>query len=182
MCWNPTHFLCPFTGSQSVHSAALPEEAPYLLLKNLQYNQTHSNTHSLTQSNTYSVKHTLKDPHSPSETHAETLSSTDTETHSDTFKVTDTLSATHIEIEPDKNSDTHTVILVQLQQVSAVKTANTERYEGTAVEKIFADYWCCKIQFNTHSCVVLIVLPSHNPDCHSFTMCLWFVISAFTCK
>ncbi|XP_040000317.1 ADAMTS-like protein 2 isoform X2 [Xiphias gladius] len=115
-----------FPGSQSVHSAALPEEAPYLLLKNLQYNQTHSNTHSLTQSNTYSVKHTLKDPHSPSETHAETLSSTDTETHSDTFKVTDTLSATHIEIEPDKNSDTHTVILVQLQQVSAVKTANTE--------------------------------------------------------
>ncbi|XP_008333008.1 ADAMTS-like protein 2 isoform X2 [Cynoglossus semilaevis] len=53
----------PFPGSQSV----LPEEEPYLLLEELQYNQTHS----LTQSNTYSVHHTLVEPHSP-ETPADT--------------------------------------------------------------------------------------------------------------
>ncbi|XP_022617587.1 ADAMTS-like protein 2 [Seriola dumerili] len=86
-----------FPGSQSIHSAALPEEAPYLLLEDLHYNQTTSNTHSFTESNAYSVKHTLTDPQSPAETHMETV-----------------------------HPDTHTAILVQLQQVSAVQAANTE--------------------------------------------------------
>ncbi|XP_023253989.1 ADAMTS-like protein 2 [Seriola lalandi dorsalis] len=86
-----------FPGSQSIHSAALPEEAPYLLLEDLHYNQTTSNTHSFTESNGYSVKHTLTDPQSPAETHMETV-----------------------------HPDTHTAILVQLQQVSAVQAANTE--------------------------------------------------------
>ncbi|XP_035027385.2 ADAMTS-like protein 2 isoform X2 [Hippoglossus stenolepis] len=104
----------------SVHSAALPEEAPYLLLEELQHNQTHSNTHTLTQSNTYSVTHTLPEPHSPAETQADTLSPTDPETH------TDTQLEIHSETELVPHSDTHTAILVQLQQVSAVQAANTE--------------------------------------------------------
>uniref|UniRef100_A0A4W6G6F7 Si:ch211-267e7.3 n=1 Tax=Lates calcarifer TaxID=8187 RepID=A0A4W6G6F7_LATCA len=124
-----------YPGSQSVQSAPLPEEAPYMLLEDLQYNQT-TNTHHPTQSNTYSAKHTLtdSDPHSPAQTHVETVSSADTETHKDTqleihsdmLTVTDTHSVTHIEMEPGKHSDTHTAILVQLQQVSAVQAANTE--------------------------------------------------------
>uniref|UniRef100_A0A3B4TEV5 Si:ch211-267e7.3 n=1 Tax=Seriola dumerili TaxID=41447 RepID=A0A3B4TEV5_SERDU len=123
-----------FPGSQSIHSAALPEEAPYLLLEDLHYNQTTSNTHSFTESNAYSVKHTLTDPQSPAETHMETVSSTDTDTHTDTqlelhpdmLTVTDTHSVIHIETEPGRHPDTHTAILVQLQQVSAVQAANTE--------------------------------------------------------
>ncbi|XP_019969253.1 ADAMTS-like protein 2 isoform X3 [Paralichthys olivaceus] len=116
------------TGSQSVHSATLPEEAPYLLLDTIQYNQTHSNTHTLTQSNTYSVTHTLTEPHSPAETQADTLSPLDSGTHTDTqLEIhSDTHSITHTETEPVTHSDTHTAILVQLQQVSAVQAANTE--------------------------------------------------------
>ncbi|XP_053294017.1 ADAMTS-like protein 2 [Pleuronectes platessa] len=112
----------------SVHSAALPEEAPYLLLEELQYNQTHSNTHTLTQSNKYSVTHTLPEPHSPAETQADTLSPADSETHTDTQleKHSDTHSVTHTETELVPHSDSPTAILVQLQQVSAVQAANTE--------------------------------------------------------
>lgn len=133
-------FICfyPFTGSQSVHSAALPEDAPYLLLEDLHYNHTHSDTHSLTQSNTHSVKHTLAEPQSPAETRVQTSSATDTETHSDPqlemLTVTDTHSVTHPET--GTHSDTPAAVLVQLQQVPAVQAANTERYEATAVEHI----------------------------------------------
>lgn len=139
-CFENPSLIClyPYTGSQSVHSEALPEDAPYLLLEDLHYNQTHSNTHSLTHSN--SVKHALTDPHCPTETQAETLSATGSETHidpqveihPDMLTVTDTHSVAHTET--GTNSDTHTAILVKLQQVSAVHAANTERYEGTAVE------------------------------------------------
>uniref|UniRef100_A0A8P4K6Q2 Si:ch211-267e7.3 n=1 Tax=Dicentrarchus labrax TaxID=13489 RepID=A0A8P4K6Q2_DICLA len=126
--------LLSFPGGQSVHSAALPEDTPYLLLEDLHYNHTHSNTHSLTHSNIQSVKHRLTDPHSPAETHAETLSTTDTEIHtdpqleihSDMLTATDTHSVTHAEKETGTHSDTHTAILVQLQQASAVGVANTE--------------------------------------------------------
>ncbi|XP_060899770.1 ADAMTS-like protein 2 isoform X1 [Labrus mixtus] len=96
--------LLSFPGSQSVPSAALPEDAPYLLLEELHYNQTHLYTHSLTQSNTHSVNHTLTD------THVDTPSSTDTKVHT----------------VPDTHSDTHTAVLVQLHQVSAVQAAGTE--------------------------------------------------------
>lgn len=143
---NITVFIClyPFTGSQSVHPAvpaARPEDAPYLLPGDLHYNQTHSNKHSLTQSNTHSVKQTLTDSHSPAGTHVEILSATDAELdtdaqleiHSDMHTVTDTHSA-RTEAESGTHSDTNTAILVQLQQVSAVQAANTERYEGTAVQ------------------------------------------------
>ncbi|XP_073348255.1 ADAMTS-like protein 2 isoform X4 [Pagrus major] len=114
--------LLSFPGSQSVHSAELPEDAPYLLLEDLHHNQTQSNTHS--------VKHTLTDPHSPAETQVDMLSATDTELdadprlelHSDILTVTDTHSVVHTETQ----TDTHTAILVQLQQVSAVQAANTE--------------------------------------------------------
>ncbi|KAK1875253.1 ADAMTS-like protein 2, partial [Dissostichus eleginoides] len=88
----------------------LPEDAPYLLLEDLHYNQTHLHTHSLTQSNTHSVEHTLPDP----------LSLAQTETHSD--MLTDTHSATHTE----RESGTHTGVLVQLQQGPSVQAANTE--------------------------------------------------------
>lgn len=111
--------LLPFPG-QSVHSAVLPDDAPYLLLENLQLNQTHSNTHSLTQSNTHSVPQS----HSHSES-TEKLSTTDT----------DTLTVKEIQTEGDTHSDSHSAILVQLQQVSAVQAVNTERYEGRAGEK-----------------------------------------------
>lgn len=121
-------YVCPFAGSQSVHSAALPEDTAYLLLEDLQHNQTHS----LMQSNTHSVKHTLADPHSQAETHAETLPHADTrlDTHPDTLAVTDT----HAVPRKETDGDSHTAVLVQLQQVSAVQAANTERYERTAVE------------------------------------------------
>uniref|UniRef100_A0A8C3AE33 Si:ch211-267e7.3 n=1 Tax=Cyclopterus lumpus TaxID=8103 RepID=A0A8C3AE33_CYCLU len=117
----------PFTGSQSVHSAALPEDAPYLLLEDLHYNHTHSLTHS----NTHSVESTLTDPHSPAEKH---MSDTDKGTHT----VTDTHSVTHTETETGPHSDTHTAISVQLQHVPAVHAANTERYEATADFRICA--------------------------------------------
>ncbi|XP_045907658.1 ADAMTS-like protein 2 isoform X3 [Micropterus dolomieu] len=113
--------ILPFPGSEvSVHTAALPEDAPYLLLEDLHYNQTHSNTRSLTQS----VKHTLTDSHSPAETHVETLSATDPQLRSDALTVTDTHSVTRTE--SGTHSDTRTAILVQLQQVSAVQAAHTE--------------------------------------------------------
>ncbi|XP_034412178.1 ADAMTS-like protein 2 isoform X1 [Cyclopterus lumpus] len=105
----------PLLGSQSVHSAALPEDAPYLLLEDLHYNHTHSLTHS----NTHSVESTLTDPHSPAEKH---MSDTDKGTHT----VTDTHSVTHTETETGPHSDTHTAISVQLQHVPAVHAANTE--------------------------------------------------------
>ncbi|XP_038574878.1 ADAMTS-like protein 2 isoform X4 [Micropterus salmoides] len=113
--------ILPLPGSEvSVHTAALPEDAPYLLLEDLHYNQTHSNTRSLTQS----VKHTLTDSHSPAETHVETLSATDPQLRSDALTVTDTHSVTRTE--SGTHSDTRTAILVQLQQVSAVQAAHTE--------------------------------------------------------
>ncbi|XP_058498964.1 ADAMTS-like protein 2 isoform X2 [Solea solea] len=94
--------ILTFPGSQSIHPAVLPEEDPYLLLEELQFNQTHSNIHSLTQSNTYGVKRTLTELHSAAAaaTHADTVSSMD--------------------------AVTHTGAVVQLQQVSAVQAANTE--------------------------------------------------------
>ncbi|XP_036941017.1 ADAMTS-like protein 2 isoform X2 [Acanthopagrus latus] len=113
--------LLSFPGSQSVHSAELPEDIPYLLLEDLHHNRTQLNTHS--------VKHTLTDPHSPAETHVE-MSGIDTELdndpqlemHSDMLTVTETHSVTHTEAQ----RGTHIAILVQLQQVSAVQAANTE--------------------------------------------------------
>lgn len=134
--------MCPFTGSQSVHSAvpaSHPEDAPYLLLEDLHYNRTHSNKHSLPQSNIHSVEQTLTDSHSPAGTHVEILSATDAELdtdtqlqiHSDMLTVTDTHSVAQTEAE----SATNTAELVQLQQVSAVQAANTERYEGTADDR-----------------------------------------------
>ncbi|XP_047444458.1 ADAMTS-like protein 2 isoform X2 [Mugil cephalus] len=111
-----------FPGSQSVHSPALSEDAPYLLLEDLHYNHTQSNTHS--------VKHTLTVLHSQAETHVETLPATDTEIHTDSrlemhphmLTATDAQSVAHAEAE----TGTHAAILVQLQQVSAVQAANTE--------------------------------------------------------
>ncbi|XP_023146487.2 ADAMTS-like protein 2 isoform X2 [Amphiprion ocellaris] len=106
--------LLSFPGSQSVHPAALPDDASYVLLEDLHHNQTQSNTHT--------VKHTLTD--SQPQTHAETLAASDTEgrveIHLDTLTVTDTHSVA------ETQTDTHTAILVQLQQVSAVQAANTE--------------------------------------------------------
>lgn len=90
------------------------------------------------------MKHTPADPHSPADTHVETSSAAELDTdpqleiHSDVLSVTDTHSAAHTETESGAHSDTHAAILVQLQQVSAVQAANTERYEGTAVIQIFA--------------------------------------------
>ncbi|XP_030607943.1 ADAMTS-like protein 2 isoform X3 [Archocentrus centrarchus] len=85
-----------FPGSdQSVHSA---EEAPYLLLEDLHYNHTRSNTHS--------AKHTLTDQPSQADTRVETVAAADT--HSET------------------DSGGHTAILVELQQVLEVQAANTE--------------------------------------------------------
>lgn len=136
-----------FTGSQSVHPAgpaARPDDAPYLLVEDLHYNQTHSNKHLITQSNTHSVKQTLTDSHSAAGAHLETLSATDAdldthpqlEIYSDMLPVTDTQSVGQTETESASRSDTNKAILVQLQQVSAVQAANTERYGGTAVQKI----------------------------------------------
>lgn len=131
-------FIClfPFTGSQSVHSATLPEDTPYLLLEDLHYNQTRSNAPSLTQSNTHSVQHTRTDTLVPAETHVEIPSATDTEIsthlqleiHSDWLTVSNAHSTEHTDTESDTHSGTHTHMLVQLQQVSAVQAANTERY------------------------------------------------------
>lgn len=121
-------------GSLSVQSAALVEDnAPYMLLEDLQYNQTHTDTD--TQSNTHSVKHIATDPHTQAETQVEIVSATDRETHTDTQTETrpgvhrDTHAATdaHPLSQHDTHSDTHTANLLQLQQVSAVQAASTER-------------------------------------------------------
>lgn len=102
-CYPPTIIcLCPFTGSPSVHSAG---GAPYLLLEDLPYNDTHS------------VDGPPTDPHSPAESHSLT---------SDTDPQLEKLTVT----------DTHTAIVLQLQQVPAVQAANTERYGATAVAHI----------------------------------------------
>ncbi|XP_068426651.1 ADAMTS-like protein 2 isoform X3 [Clinocottus analis] len=110
----------PLLGSQSVLSAALPEDAPYLLLEDLHYNQTHSNTHS--------VESTHTDPHLPAETHVQTMSDIETQTdpQMEMLTITDTHSVRQTETESGPHSDTHTAILVQLQQVPAVHAANTE--------------------------------------------------------
>lgn len=161
------------TGSQSVHTAALPEDASYLLLEDLHYNQTQSNTHSFTHSNTHSVEHTLTDPHAAVETHVQTLSATDTEIHthpqleihSDLLTVTDTHSVTHTETETGTHSHTHTTILVQLQQVPAVQAANTERYEATAVEEIQylpEEHWHAIRCNSLHSYTIPVILYPHN--------------------
>lgn len=138
-----------FTGSQSVQPAgpaAQPDDAPYLLVEDLHFNQTHSNKHLITQTNTHSVKQTVTDSHTAAEAHLETLSSTDAgldkhpqlEIYSDMLPVTDTQSFGQRDTESISHSNTNKAILVQLQQVSAVQAANTERYGGTAVQKITA--------------------------------------------
>ncbi|XP_026168807.1 ADAMTS-like protein 2 isoform X2 [Mastacembelus armatus] len=105
-----------------IHSASLPDETPYLLLEDLQHNQTDANT--------YTVKHTLNDTNS----HLEISASADKETHtgmlldihSDMLTVTETHSVKLMETEPGTHSDSYTAIMVQLSQVSAVQAANTE--------------------------------------------------------
>lgn len=76
-----------FPGSPSIHSA-LTDNTPLLLLEELQFNKTHSNSHSL---------NAHLDPHSKTETLT--------------------------------GSETHSGVLVQFQQVSAVQAPNTERYK-----------------------------------------------------
>ncbi|XP_032388198.1 ADAMTS-like protein 2 isoform X2 [Etheostoma spectabile] len=140
--------VLPFPGSQSVHSAAQTEDAPYLLLEDSHYNQTHSNTHSLTQSNTHSVEHALADPHSPAETHEPSLSAADAEIRADILTVTDTHVVTHTETETGKHSQTHPAILVELQQVPAVQAANTESNdfdEGLDPDVSLADMYRWKV-------------------------------------
>ncbi|XP_041659707.1 ADAMTS-like protein 2 isoform X3 [Cheilinus undulatus] len=100
--------LLSFPGSHSVPAASLPEDAPYLFLEELHYNQTQINTHSLTQSNTHSINYTNTDAH------VETPSSTDKEIH------------TKIHTESDTHLDAHPAVVVRLQQVSAVQAAGTE--------------------------------------------------------
>lgn len=119
-------YSCLFTGSQSVHSAALPEDTSYLLLEDLQHNQTHS----LTQSNTHSVKHTLTDARLQVETHIEALPPADTqlEAHPDLHATIDIHRETDMQSHSDSHS--HTAVLVKLQQVSEVQAVNTERYEN----------------------------------------------------
>ncbi|XP_067331422.1 ADAMTS-like protein 2 isoform X2 [Channa argus] len=120
-----------FPGGQHVHSSALREETPFLLQENVHYNQTDSNTHSLTRSNAHMVKHKLTDTHLQAETRVETSSKeihtgTQQEIQSHMQAVPDTHFVKHIKKEPGTHSDTHTAILVQLQQVSAAQAANTE--------------------------------------------------------
>lgn len=139
------NYLYLFTGSKSVNPAppvSQPEDTPYLLHQDLHYNQTHLNQHSLTLSNTHSVKQTLADAHSSVEKHVEILSATDAqldtdaqlEIHLDRVTATDTHSSQR-EAVPGTSSDKGTAILVQVQQVSAVHAANTERYNGTAAQR-----------------------------------------------
>lgn len=113
------YFVCPFTGSQSVHPAVPadhPEDAPYLLLEDLHHNRTHSSKQSVPQSSIRSAKQTLSDSHSPVGPGAGR--ETDMQIQSDLLPDTHTESATN------------TAVLVQLQHVSAVQAANTERYEA----------------------------------------------------
>lgn len=148
---------CPFTGSQNVGPAvpaALPEDAPYLLLGDTHHNETHStHKHPLAQPNTHAAKQTLTDSLSPAGTRvelssagdAELVADTRLETHSDMRADTDPQSAP-TEAESGAHSRTDTAILVQLQQVSAAQAANTERYEGTAGRKMLA-----KVHAEIHS-------------------------------
>lgn len=111
------YFLYPFTGSHPAVPADHPEDAPYLLLEDLHHNRTHSSKQSLPQSSIHSAKQTLSDSYSPVGTGA----GRDTDMQIQSDMLTDTHSAAQTEAES---------VLVQLQQVSAVQAANTERYEA----------------------------------------------------
>lgn len=90
-----------FTGDQRVHPAA--EDAPYLLLEE-------TNTHSATGT--------------PTEQQSVAAADTDTSSqmHRDIVTVMDSVASETV-------SGPHTAILVELQQVSEVQAADTERYD-----------------------------------------------------
>lgn len=101
------------------------------------------------------MKQTLGDAHSSVEKHVEILSATDAqldtdaqlEIHLDRVTAIDTHSSQR-EAVPGTSSDKGTAILVQVQQVSAVHAANTERYNGTAVQR----YVVAMPQLTAHLC------------------------------
>ncbi|KAM3865652.1 ADAMTS-like protein 2 [Diretmus argenteus] len=100
-----TLLLKEFSGRLNVQSAALQEDvAPYALLEELQYNQTHTDTDADT------------------ETHTDMRSETHSGFHHDAHTATDTHSHSHMGTQPDA----HTANLVQLQKVSTVQAASTE--------------------------------------------------------
>lgn len=100
-------------------TAVRPEDAPYLLQKDLQNNQTQSDKHSDTQSAEQTPTIVAVENVSESATHSE--SERALETGSDLPAIT----VTHQQ--SDSHSDTNATQLVQLPQVSAVHRVNTER-------------------------------------------------------
>lgn len=117
------------TGSQVGHPAdpgSRPKDA-LLPGPDLHHNQSQQNQHFLT----YPLQQNRGDSTSLLDDRAERLSATDT--HLDRV----TTAGTHSSLtEPatGTSSDKSTVVLVQVQQVSAVHTANSERYEEKAAE------------------------------------------------
>lgn len=131
------------SGAQSVRSAALPKEPTFLLMEDPHHNHTDSSTHSLTKSNTHTAKHPITDAHTP------TLSPSDTQTHAAAQSQTDSDTLTdstdgHLVKHSQQEADTHTAVLVHVQQVSAVQAASTERYEGTAAQNVLFLQWTGK--------------------------------------
>ncbi|XP_075871547.1 ADAMTS-like protein 2 [Nelusetta ayraudi] len=127
--------LRPFPGSQSglpADPASRPKDA-LLPHHDSHHNQSQRNHHSLTHSNTYPVKQTAGDSRSPLEKRVEILSATEARLDSDTRAEVhvdgDTIAGTHSsqrEAATGTSSDKSAAVLVQVQQVSAVHTANTE--------------------------------------------------------
>ncbi|XP_076018477.1 ADAMTS-like protein 2 isoform X2 [Genypterus blacodes] len=117
---NDNTLLLSFTGSQGLQSVSSPEDASYVFLEELQYNQTHSLAHSNRQ--------TPVDTQSQEETHIDTTSThsdKEPEIHSainpDLLKVNET----HTQTQVITQLNSHTGI-IRLQQVSAVQAASTE--------------------------------------------------------
>ncbi|KAM9323062.1 ADAMTS-like protein 2 [Pholidichthys leucotaenia] len=109
--------LLSYPGSRSAQSAVRTEDTPYLLLEDLLYNHTQSNTRTGT--------HALTDPVSQAGTYVGSPAAADTQIHTD-LQMTDLLTVKDTHSVTQSEADTHAVVLVQLQQVSAVQAANTE--------------------------------------------------------
>lgn len=135
--------ICPLAGSQGglpADPASRPKDA-LLPRHDSHHNQSQRNQHSLAHSNTYPVKQTVGDSRSPLEKSVEILSATEARLDSDARAEVHvdgvTIAGTHSsqrEAATGTSSDKSAAVLVQVQQVSAVHTANTERYDGKAAQ------------------------------------------------
>lgn len=128
---------CLRAGSQGGHFSDPGPHPRDTLLPRLDshHNQSQRNQHSLTRSNSHSGRPTAGDSHSLLETLAEMLSPAEPRANGDARTQVHLDAVTRSvqrEAATGTSADNSADILVRVQQVSAVHTANTERYGGRA--------------------------------------------------